>query len=54
MIAFFRKLFIQKCSECKHDLICESDGLCCVKSCPEGHYSEETYCFFGVRLVYKR
>jgi hypothetical protein len=52
MLAFFKRIFADKCPTCGETLICEGEPLSCVKTCLNGHYKEETYCSLGVRIIY--
>lgn len=52
MLNVLKTLFEDKCPVCDGKLLSDSDTACCIKSCPQGHYKEESYCTLGVRIVY--
>ncbi len=52
MLILLKRMFENKCPECKETLSCENDVLCYIKICPHGHYKEETYPTLGVKIVY--
>lgn len=52
MITFFKNILSHSCPECNQPLKSEHSPLGCVKECPEGHYSEESFCHLGVRIIY--
>ncbi len=52
MMRLIKSIFIHKCPDCAEPLISSNDTLCCIKTCPNEHYREETYCLLGVKIVY--
>ncbi|MFD3261446.1 hypothetical protein ACE3MQ_22890 [Paenibacillus lentus] len=52
MLNMFRSLCADRCPQCKELLQARRDHLHVLKSCPQGHYKEETYASLGVRIVY--
>jgi hypothetical protein len=52
MLSFIKTIFSHSCPACNLPLRSEHTPLGCVKECPEGHYSEESICHLGVRIVY--
>ncbi|AOZ92526.1 hypothetical protein PNBC_16400 [Paenibacillus crassostreae] len=52
MINTFKKWFESRCPECNELLTTEKTDLGMVKTCWEGHYTEETYSSLGVTIVY--
>jgi hypothetical protein len=53
MLRSLKKLFTDDCPECNQSLEYTSNHLYYTKSCPNGHFSEETYPHLGVSIVYK-
>lgn len=53
MFTQLKKLFIDYCPECDQALTSDKGNFCCTKACPNGHYTEESYCHLGVIVVYK-
>ncbi|MNJ56566.1 hypothetical protein D3C77_521190 [compost metagenome] len=52
MLNAFRTLFIDCCPQCKEPMQAQRNNLHVLKSCPQGHYKEETYASLGVRIIY--
>ncbi|NGQ95279.1 hypothetical protein G3578_08865 [Brevibacillus sp. SYP-B805] len=52
MFAFLKSMLSANCPLCRHPLQVEHTRLCSIKSCPKGHYTEETYSHLGVSVVY--
>lgn len=52
MLAKIKSLFQDRCPDCSEPLVAESDHLRCIKSCPNQHYTEETYSHLNVRIIY--
>ena len=52
MLNKIKSLFEDKCPVCDERLQAVSDNGCCSKSCPQGHYKEESYYTLGVTVVY--
>lgn len=52
MLNAIKRLFEHRCPVCETKLEAISDAACCTKSCPQGHYKEESYCALGVTIVY--
>ncbi|MBB6669292.1 hypothetical protein H7C19_01170 [Cohnella nanjingensis] len=53
MFAKLMSLFDDKCPVCSGPLLAASDAASSTKSCPHGHYKEESYGPLGTRFVYK-
>jgi len=53
MIRFLKSLFQHRCPTCNEPLLSHIDELRCEKTCPRGHYREETFGHLGVRIIYK-
>ncbi|WP_248758616.1 hypothetical protein [Paenibacillus sp. ATY16] len=52
MLNKIKSWFEDKCPVCDDKLQAVSNTACTTKSCPQGHYKEETYCTLGVTIVY--
>lgn len=52
MLAKVKSLFEDKCPVCDQKLQTKNDMACSTKTCPQGHYAEESYCSLGVIIVY--
>lgn len=52
MKTYLKKIFTSTCPECNEALSGESDALGYIKVCPQGHYKEETYSAFEVKIIY--
>ncbi len=46
------RLFENKCPVCHEKLYSQNETACVTKACPEGHYTEESYCSLGVTVIY--
>ncbi len=53
MLSKLKSLFQDRCPDCNEKLHVKSDSLRCIKSCPNQHYTEETYCHLNIRIVYR-
>jgi len=53
MLSKLKSLFQDRCPDCDEKLHVKSDSLRCIKSCPNQHYTEETYCHLNIRIVYR-
>ncbi|MNO84967.1 hypothetical protein D3C76_763240 [compost metagenome] len=54
MFSVLKSLFEDKCPICSDRLHADSNAACSTKTCPKGHYKEESYGSLGVRIVYDR
>ncbi len=52
MFSVLKSLFKDNCPVCNDRLHADSNAACSIKSCPKGHYKEESYSSLGVRIVY--
>lgn len=52
MMSFIKHLFVDTCPQCKLPLHRERSDSSSIKSCPHGHYKEETHDHLGVIIVY--
>lgn len=52
MLHKIKSIFQDRCPDCSEKLQTTTDHLRCIKSCPNEHYTEETYCHLNIRIVY--
>lgn len=52
MLNKIKSMFEVTCPTCNDKLQAASNGVCCTKVCPQGHYKEESYYTLGVTIVY--
>lgn len=52
MLDKLKGFFESKCPKCNELLSNENTSICLTRTCPQGHYREETYHSLGVKIVY--
>ncbi|GIO29369.1 hypothetical protein RJP21_15410 [Paenibacillus sp. VCA1] len=52
MLRKLKSYFQERCPECSEKLHATTDSLRCIKSCPNRHYTEETYSHLNIRIIY--